>query len=142
MMAIKQIKEKRQRKLQSTDSIDEGEGYKSSNAKEFDPRNNNTEGAEVGEATAANGQVPAGKPVSTKIPPKNNKNNPVQILKFHSFVASGRSITFGSLFYFIRKVIPYAIFLRLRVTYPTRLRNLQSGLEFVALSNAVVFGYT
>jgi hypothetical protein len=49
-------------------------------------------------------------------------------LKFHSFVASGRSITFGSLFYFIRKIIPYAIFLRLRVTYPTRLRNLQSGL--------------
>ena len=49
-------------------------------------------------------------------------------MKFHSFVASGKSITFGSLFYFIRKVIPYAIFLRLRVTYPTRLRNLQSGL--------------
>ena len=49
-------------------------------------------------------------------------------MKFHSFVARGTSITFGSLFYFIRKVIPYAIFLRLRVTYPTRLRNLQSGL--------------
>ena len=49
-------------------------------------------------------------------------------MKFHSFLAGGTSITFGSLFYFIRKVIPYAIFLRLRVTYPTRLRNLQSGL--------------
>ena len=128
MMAIKEINERKLRKLQSTDSTDGEEGYKSPNATEFDPRNNNTEGAEVGEATAANGQVPAGKPVSTKIPPKNNKNNPVQILKFHSFVARGTSITFGSLFYFIRKVIPYAIFLRLRVTYPTRLRNLQSGL--------------
>ena len=110
MMAIKEINERKLRKQQSTNSTDEEEGYKSPNATEFDPRNNNTEDAEVGEATAANGQVPAGKPVSTKIPPKNNKNNPVQILKFHSFVASGRSITFGSLFYFIRKVIPYAIF--------------------------------
>ena len=128
MMAIKEINERKLRKLQSTDSTDGEEGYKSPNATEFDPRNNNTVGAEVGDATAANGQVPAEKPVSTKIPPKNNKNNPVQILKFHSFVARGTSITFGSLFYFIRKVIPYAIFLRLRVTYPTRLRNLQSGL--------------
>ena len=49
-------------------------------------------------------------------------------MKFHSFLARGTSITFGSLFYFIRKIIPYAIFLRLRVTYPTRLWNLQSGL--------------
>jgi len=94
-MAIKEINERKLRKLQSTDSTDGEEGFKSPNATEFDPRNNNIEGAEVGEATAANGQVPAGKPVSTKIPPKNNKNNPVQILKFHSFVASGRSITFG-----------------------------------------------
>ena len=129
MMAIKQITGRKLRKLQSSDSIDEGEGYKSSNATEFDPTNSNPNTPEVGEATAANGQVPAGKPVSTKIPPKNNKNNPVQILKFHSFVASGRSITFGSLFYFIRKVIPYAIFLRLRVTYPTRLKKFAIGIS-------------
>ena len=55
MMAIKEINERKLRKLQSTDSTDGEEGYKSPNAAEFDPRNNNTEGAEVGEATATNG---------------------------------------------------------------------------------------
>ena len=128
MMAIKEINERNLRKLQSTDSTDGEEGYKSPNATEFDPRNNNTEGAEVGVATAADGQVPANKPVSTKIPPKNNKNNQVQILKFHSFETLGKIIKFGSIFYFIRKRIPFGIFLRLRVTYSSRLRNLQSGM--------------
>ena len=55
MMAIKQITGRKLRKLQSTDSTDEGEGYKSPNATEFDPTNSNPNTPEVGEATATNG---------------------------------------------------------------------------------------
>ena len=53
MMAIKEINE-RKLKLQSTDSTDEGKGYKSPNATEFDPTNSNPNTPEVGEATATN----------------------------------------------------------------------------------------
>ena len=133
MMAIKEINERKLRKLQSTDTSDSESGsngtYVSPNATEFNTSNLDPEGAEVGNATAADGKVPAGKPVSTTQTLSNNKKNPVQILKFHSFKVSGQSIKFGSHFYFINKLIPYAIFLRLRVTYPSSsLRNLQSEM--------------
>ena len=133
MKVIKEINERKQRKLEGTDESDSDTGangtYVSPKATPFDnATNSNPEGKEVGEAIAENGQVPADKPVSTTTPLSNNKDNNVQILKFHSFKIIEKLIKFSSIFYFIRQKIPYAIFLRLRVRYSSRLRNLQTEM--------------
>ena len=133
MKVIKEIHERKQRKLEGTDESDSDTGangtYVSPKATPFDNATNSDPNTkEVGEAIAENGQVPADKPVSTTTPLSNNKDNNVQILKFHSFKIIEKLIKFSSIFYFIRQKIPYAIFLRLRVRYSSRLRNLQTEM--------------
>ena len=133
MKVIKEINERKQRKLEGTDESDSDTGangtYVSPKATPFDNATNSDPNTkEVGEAIAENGQVPADKPVSTTTPLSNNKDNNVQILKFHSFKIIEKLIKFSSIFYFIRQKIPYAIFLRLRVRYSSRLRNLQTEM--------------
>ena len=133
MKVIKEINERKQRKLEGTDESDSDTGangtYVSPKATPFDNATNSDPNTkEVGEAIAENGKVPADKPVSTTTPLSNNKDNNVQILKFHSFKIIQKLIQFSSIFYFIRQKIPYAIFLRLRVRYSSRLRNLQTEM--------------
>ena len=133
MKVIKEINERKQRKLEGTDESDSDTGangtYVSPKATPFDNATNSDPNTkEVGEAIAENGKVPADKPVSTTTPLSNNKDNNVQILKFHSFKIIEKLIKFSSIFYFIRQKIPYAIFLRLRVRYSSRLRNLQTEM--------------
>ena len=133
MKVIKEINERKQRKLEGTDESDSDTGangtYVSPKATPFDNATNSDPNTkEVGEAIAENGKVPADKPVSTTTPLSNNKNNNVQILKFHSFKIIEKLIKFSSIFYFIRQKIPFAIFLRLRVRYSSRLRNLQTEM--------------
>ena len=133
MKVIKEINERKQRKLEGTDESDSDTGangtYVSPKATPFDNATNSDPNTkEVGEAIAENGKVPADKPVSTTTPLSNNKDNNIQILKFHSFKIIEKLIKFSSIFYFIRQKIPYAIFLRLRVRYSSRLRNLQTEM--------------
>ena len=133
MKVIKEINERKQRKLEGTDESDSDTGangtYVSPKATPFDNATNSDPNTkEVGEAIAENGKVPADKPVSTTTPLSNNKNNNVQILKFHSFKIKEKLIKFSSIFYFISQKIPFAIFLRLRVRYSSRLRNLQTEM--------------
>ena len=82
---------------------------------------------ETGNATANNSFVPASKPVSQKGRKIGNKKAKIQIMKFHSFNIEGKKISFASFFYFISRIIPYSIIFRLRVTYASRLRNLQEA---------------
>ena len=82
---------------------------------------------ETGNATANNSFVPATKPVSQKGRKIGNKKAQIQIMKFHSFNIEGKKISFASFFYFISRIIPYSIIFRLRVTYASRLRNLQEA---------------
>ena len=134
MKVIKEISKRKQRKFEGTDESDSNTGsngtYVSPKATPFDNATNSDPNTkEVGEDIAENGKVPADKPVSTTTPLSNNKDNNVQILKFHSFkIIDKLIIKFSSIFYFIRQKIPYAIFLRLRVRYSSRLRNLQTEM--------------
>ena len=80
---------------------------------------------ESASATAANSQVPASKPVSTKGFRKGNKLANIQIMKFANFRALTNRIMFSTFFYFINRIIPRYIIFRLRITYNSRLRNLQ-----------------
>ena len=82
---------------------------------------------ETGNATANNSFVPASKPVSQKGRKIGNKKAQIQIMKFHSFSIVGKKISFSTFFYFISRIIPYSIIFRLRVTYASRLRNLQEA---------------
>ena len=82
---------------------------------------------ETGNATANNSFVPASKPVSRKGRKIGNKKAQIQIMKFHSFSIVGKKISFSTFFYFISRIIPYSIIFRLRVTYASRLRNLQEA---------------
>ena len=81
--------------------------------------------------TSENAAVEASKPVSTKPKTTENKKAKVQITKFYGFKApSGPgTVTFGVLFYFLGRPIVRFIVMRLRITYHTRLRNLQTIAE-------------
>jgi hypothetical protein len=97
--------------------------------------------AERGNATSQDATVNASKPVSSKGQVVDIKDNPVQILKFHSF-KDRRSdqgiISFGSFFYFIGRAIPYRVIFRLRVNYNSRLRNLDSGTADSLRSDCII----
>ena len=82
-----------------------------------------------GSATAENAMVPASKPVATKPKLTDKKNAPFQVNKFHGFkIKSGeKKVTFGAFFYFFGRPIVKFIIMRLRITYNSRLRNLQTG---------------
>ena len=123
---ISKLKEKSIRKLQGTDTTEEGN---QTEIVEPIPIDNyiptgDTE-AETGNATAKDAQVPATKPYSKNYK-RGNKNANIQFMKFHSFNfdSSAKKISFSTFFYFIARRIPHFIIFRLRITYNSRLRNL------------------
>ena len=69
------------------------------------------------------------KPVSQKSYIINNKSSNIHIIKFHSFLKELGKINCNTIFYFIGKEIPYSIIYRLRISYNSRLRNLQIAEE-------------
>ena len=123
---ISKLKEKSIRKLQGTDTTEEGN---QTEIVEPIPIDNyiptgDTE-AETGNATASDAKVPATKPYSKNYK-RGNKNANIQFMKFHSFNfdSSAKKISFSTFFYFIARRIPHFIIFRLRITYNSRLRNL------------------
>ena len=123
---ISKLKEKSIRKLQGTDTTEEGN---QTEIVEPIPIDNyiptgDTE-AETGNATAKDAKVPATKPYSKNYK-RGNKNANIQFMKFHSFNfdSSAKKISFSTFFYFIARRIPHYIIFRLRITYNSRLRNL------------------
>ena len=86
-------------------------------------------GTDSGDAKKEDTSVDSNLPVSTKGHSKNIKDASIQIMKFHSFKAPQGPglISFCSFFYFIGRAIPYRIIYRLRITYNSRLRNLEAG---------------
>ena len=114
---ISKLKEKSIRKLQGTDSTEEGN---QTEIVEPIPIDNyiptgDTE-AETGNATAKDAQVPATKPYSKNYK-RGNKNANIQFMKFHSFNfdSSAKKISFSTFFYFIARRIPHFIIFRLRI---------------------------
>ena len=122
---VKKINERKLRKLEGTDSTED-------TAEPTLPEQGNftkpTPGqAESGDATAANGDA-TGALVSTKSKEKGNKKASIQFSKFYGFHSpSGTGpFYFNVLFYLIR-IVPKWIIFRLRITYNSRLRNLDLG---------------
>ena len=123
---ISKLKEKSIRKLQGTDTTEEGNQTETVEPIPIDNYipTGDTE-AETGNATASDAQVPATKPYSKNYK-RGNKNANIQFMKFHSFNfdSSAKKISFSTFFYFIARRIPHFIIFRLRITYNSRLRNL------------------
>ena len=84
--------------------------------------------SERANATAKDAQVEATKPVSTNGYTIESKGADMQIFKFHSFqsVAEEGIIGLTTSFYFLGGTIPFSVIYRLRITYNSRLRNLQT----------------
>ena len=85
---------------------------------------------ESANATAANAEVPVTKPVSRQPKITTNTKASVQLSKIHSFKRSpteGGKFNFGSFFYFLARPIPALMYIRLRIYYSRRLRNLQEA---------------
>ena len=80
-------------------------------------------------ATAKDSFVNQNKNVSQKGYKIDNKSANIHFMKFHSFTKEKEQgkIKFKTLFYFFDQVIPYSIIYRLRITYNSKLRNLQTG---------------
>ena len=121
----KKINERKLRKLQGTDSTED-------TAEPTLPEQGNftkpTPGqAESGDATAANGDA-TGALVSTKSKVKGKKKAAIQFSKFYGFHSPTGigPFYFNVLFYLIR-IVPKWIIFRLRITYNSRLRNLDLG---------------
>ena len=132
---IKAIRNKR--KLEGTDeSVDDSAGSPTVNSTEpyipptYTPgsSSNTTDNeGENGDPTADDQVVNSTKPYSQKGQNNANPLAKVQVVKFHSFKIEVKvpKIKFGVFFYFFgRKIVPVVIF-RLRITYNSRLRNLQ-----------------
>ena len=83
--------------------------------------------AENASAIVEDYTVNSDKPVSQKGHKTNEKRSNIHIMKFHSFKQDKKKINFNTIFYFIEKIIPYKIIYRLRITYNSKLRNLQTG---------------
>ena len=82
-------------------------------------------------ATAKDSFVIPNKTVSQKGYKIDNKSANIHFMKFHSFSKAKEQgkIKFKTLFYFFDQVIPYSIIYRLRITYNSTLRKLQTGVE-------------
>ena len=82
-------------------------------------------------ATAKDSFVNQNKNVSQKGYKIDNKSANIHFMKFHSFTKEKEQgkIKFKTLFYFFDQVIPYSIIYRLRITYNSTLRKLQTGVE-------------
>ena len=122
---VKKINERKLRKLEGTDSTED-------TTEPTLPEQGNftkpTPGqAESGDATAANGDA-TGALVSTKEKKKGNKKAAIQFSKFYGFHSPNGigPFYFNVLFYLIR-IVPKWIIFRLRITYNSRLRNLDLG---------------
>ena len=115
---ISDSKEKKLRKLESTDQQTSDKDYGSSLNNTEDTSVNTTAPveeykstpatvSETGNATAENAPVEASKPVSTVAKTVGNTKAPVQVTKFHSFKApKGRGlVSFGTYFYFFGRPI-------------------------------------
>ena len=94
--------------------------------------------AEKANATVEDYTVNSDKPVSQKGYINDNKSAEIHIMKFHSFQKRQGKINFGTIFYFIGKAIPYSILYRLRITYNSRLRNLQAGTAESVRTDCVI----
>ena len=123
---ISKLKEKSIRKLQGTDTTEEGNQTETVEPIPIDNYipTGDTE-AETGNATASDAKVPATKPYSKNYK-RGNKNANIQFMKFHSFkfYSTSKKISFSTFFYFIARRIPHFIIFRLRIIYNSRLRNL------------------
>jgi len=122
---VEKINERKLRKLEGTDSTED-------TAEPTLPEQGNftkpTRGqAESGDATAANGDA-TGALVSTKSKLKGKKKAAIQFSKFYGFHSPTGigPFYFNVLFYLIR-IVPKWIIFRLRITYNSRLRNLDLG---------------
>ena len=121
--AIKLVTE-RKRKLQDTaeGSTDFEEGIPPGNYTQT-----GSDQPEDGDAAANGTTVNDGKPVSEKGTKTDDKTADVHILKFHTyrtFIATNL-IRFGVFFYFQNRRISRVVIFRLRITYSSRLRNLE-----------------
>lgn len=100
-------------------------------AEEYQPPAESDKG-ESGNATAKDAPVDSSVPVSTKGHTSGMKEAAIQVIKFHSFKLPSRQgpkeekkISFGVFFYFFGRTIPRTVIFRLRISYGSRLRNLQ-----------------
>ena len=101
----------------------------------------NSSQAETGSATAQDATVSVDKPVSSQGQVIDQKNDAVQILKFHSYSDQRTTqgiISFYAFLHFIGKKVPYSVILRLRVNYNSRLRNLQTGTADSLRSDCII----
>ena len=137
---LTKLNEQKLRKLDTDTASDESgdDTYVLPPAENYTPTPDNQ--SETGNATAQDSQVIATKPVSTKGRKTKNKSAKVQIMKFHSFRTEngGKSILFSTFFYFISRTIPYSIIFRLRVTYGSRLRNLEDQMADSLRTNCII----
>ena len=137
---LTKLNEQKLRKLDTDTASDESgdDTYVLPPAENYTPTPDNQ--SETGNATAQDSQVIATKPVSTKGRKTKNKSLKVQIMKFHSFRTEngGKSILFSTFFYFISRTIPYSIIFRLRVTYGSRLRNLEDQMADSLRTNCII----
>ena len=123
------LNDEQTRKLNEyTDSLIEPEEYNSTEPDQ----------AESGNATAKDSTVDINKPVSAQDYENDKKDSQVQIMKFHSFKAERKKIHFGTFFYFFKKQIPYYVIFRLRITYNSRLRNLQETTADSVRSDCII----
>ena len=145
---ISKTKEKNLRKLQNTDVVSDTEDGGSSSGNQTEtsgvipdtsvqtslPVENYTDSSpadapESANATAANANVSVDKPVAVKPKTTGNSKAAVQVTKFHNFkpptTKGPGKVTFGVFFYFVGRPIVKFIVMRLRITYRSRLRNLQ-----------------
>ena len=130
--ALKNISnsKKEKRMLQNTDESQDSDEEPEATIPEdtpYTPNPDPNQGETNVNATAENSFVPPNTPVSIKPKVKDDKTATIQILKFHSFtpVKKENKITFGIFFYFFNRHIPRYVIFRLRITYSSKLRNLQ-----------------
>ena len=131
---MRDVKEKKIRKLDGTDS--ETESGATDTTVETTPaaesyQSSPSNAPESASAPAENAVVEATKPVATQEKSTELKTAPVQVKKFHGFKApkGPGKVTFGVFFYFFGRPIVKFIIMRLRITYSSRLRNLQATAE-------------
>ena len=131
MKLISDSSEKKLRNLEQTDVPEDSEAPYVSPTSTVYSSTTSPDQPESGISTAEDATVNADKPVSSKGQVTNKKEAKVQVTKFHGFKAPrgpGR-IRFGSFFYFIGRPIPFSVIFRLRITYNSRLRNLQTTAQ-------------
>jgi hypothetical protein len=131
MKLISDSSKKKLRNLEQTDVPEDSEAPYVSPTSTVYSSTTSPDQPESGISTAEDATVNADKPVSSKGQVTNKKEAKVKVTKFHGIKAPrepGR-ISFGSFFYFIGRPIPFSVIFRLRITYNSRLRNLQTTAQ-------------